>query len=233
MKKRLFILIVLVLGFVIVTTHLSEPRYQGKSLTEWIEKAQNAYNHYVLTQNNPDNERHPEQNPEWRECQTAVKAMGSSTIPLLLKWIQAEDSAPKIKLIRWLRRKNWDERLHIFRGSGDPAFQKHINAATGFSLLRSDARPAFSTLIEMTKSKNQERRLWGFIGFASARPEKETFIPVAASLLHDNYYDLRSSAAQCLYYEYPDEAKRLGVCEIDPGLCNTNAIVHEMLGVQK
>jgi len=194
-----------------------EPRYQGITLSGWTEKAQAA-------QANCADKDHPETDPEWQRCEVAVKSIGGKALPFLLKWIQAEDSAQKIKLIRWVNRKSWAERFDLWP---DPALQKHLWATHGFGLLGRDARPAFPTLIQMTQSQNQERRLWGFIGFAVTKPEKEIFIPVASRLLHDNYEELKNTAAICFNNLYPVEAKSTGVCEIYPDICNppTNRVI--------
>ena len=192
-----------------------EPHYEGRSLTKWLEQAQGAY----AGCQDPE---HPELEPAWQECQTAAKEMGTKSLPFLLRWTQAKDSDAKIEVIRWLNRHpSFHVEIHP-----DPALRKHIQAMYGFNLLGTNASPALPALVEMTHDKGRDRRFWGFVSLASTRPDKEILAPVVARLLKDPDSEIKNTAAQVFFELYPEEAKRLGVCELFPEICNpaTNVV---------
>lgn len=221
MKGRIRIIgIVLAVGLlgwlIVAVVGQIEPRYQGRTLTHWIDDAQTAIRYC------PDPE-HPESEPAWRASQAAVKTMGKKTLPFLLRWTQAKDSPLKMKVIRLLRTKSW---VHL--DLRDPALRRHLSAMFGFLLLGSDARSAMPALIAMTKDEDREHRFWGFYCLAVTRPDRETLVPVAVRLLRDPDAQIKEDAAQTLFGLYPQEAKKLGVCEMFPELCNppTNVVIH-------
>ncbi len=129
--KRIRLIVIVVA--VVVLGNLSifilrarEPRYQGRTLTEWIESAAN----------NPDSD------PERHEAENAIKQMSSDAIPWLLKWAQVRDSLPKAKLIDWLDRH---PSLHVqIKGAG---YYNYL-AAFGFQLLGNEAKPAWPVLVK-------------------------------------------------------------------------------------
>jgi hypothetical protein len=118
---------VIVLGaLAIAIFRAGEPRYQGRTLTEWIESAAN----------NPDSD------PERHEAENAVKQMAPDAIPWLLKWAQVRDSLPKAKLIDWLDRH---PSLHLqIKGAG---YYNYL-AASGFQLLGNEAKPVWPILVK-------------------------------------------------------------------------------------
>lgn len=205
----------LVLAAIIVLFRGIEPEYEGWSLTKWLDRTEAVY----ARCSDPE---HPELDSEWRECQAAVTAMGKKALPFLIAWTTAEDSDTKIRAIRWLNRH---PAFHV-EIHPDPAMRKHLLAMHGFNLLGKDAAPVLPDLVRMTSDKNRDRRFWGYVVLASTRPDKQTLVPVVARLLNDSDSEIKRMAAETIFGFYPDEARKLGVCELFPEICSTNGLVH-------
>lgn len=205
----------LVVAAIIALLRGIEPEFEGWSLTKWLDLTEAVYARC-------SDPRHPELDLKWRECQTAVKAMGKEALPFLLAWTKAKDSETKIKAIRWLNRHpSFHIEIHP-----DPAMRKHILAMHGFNLLGKDAAPVLPELVRMASDKDRDRRFWGYVALASTRPEKEILVPVVVRLLNDSDAELKRMAAETIFGFYPDEAKKLGVCELFPEICSTNGSIH-------
>src|SRR5471032_169742 len=91
MKKRLIILTVLVVAAIVaalVCPH--EPRYQGRSLTGWLQMAD-------------DMERtNPAPLGTMREPQLALRHIGAAAVPHLLRMARARDSGWQHTVEKWL-----------------------------------------------------------------------------------------------------------------------------------
>jgi hypothetical protein len=192
-----FMVAVIVLGCLsLVIFRAREPRYQGRTLTEWIESAAN----------NPDSD------PERHEAENAVKQMATDAIPWLLKWAQARDSLPKAKLVNWLD-------LH-------PSFHIQINgmefyvekAVFGFSLLGNEAKPALPILIRWTYDTDWQRRAAGMICLEATEPDKETLLPVLLRLIQDPNRQIQLAAACILRDRYSKDAETAGLYKMFPHL---------------
>jgi hypothetical protein len=104
--------------------------------------------------------------------------------------------------------------------------RKHILAMYGFNLLGKDTAPVLPQLARMTSDKDRDRRFWGYVTLASTRPEKVNLVPLVNRLLKDSDSEIKRMAAETIFGFYPDEAKKLGVCELFPDICSTNGLVH-------
>src|SRR5580704_4716359 len=102
-RLRLICIVVAVImsgGLAIAIFRAREPRYQGRSFTEWINQAESIQGKlYVSSGADPSN---PDADPDWQAASRAVKLMAPDGIPIMLRWIQAKDSIPKQKLTAWL-----------------------------------------------------------------------------------------------------------------------------------
>ena len=67
--------------------HSSEPRYEGRTLSEWIEAEEN-----IQFESNGDS-MDCEMDPKWREATNAVYQIGTNAVPWLVKWGQCEGFA--------------------------------------------------------------------------------------------------------------------------------------------
>ncbi len=199
-------------GLGIVIYRSGEPRYQGRTLTEWIEVGSGA-NVKLSEQFNVDPE-HPESDPAWQEASHAVKQMAPDAIPLLLKWVETEDSPQKKKAISWVRRHT---PIHF---QVHPAGYYHMKAISGFNLLGQEARPAWPVLIQWTYGTNRTRQLWAFECLAASKPDKEILLPVLTRLLSDPQKMIQVFAADVFHERYPREAAAAGVYKKFPYLTN-------------
>ena len=114
MRKRtkylLLLAIVLAVVGVVVAAFMpsKEPEYQGKRLSEWVERANwpistNSYRSVVgpnrlslLPKFDP---RRENSHDIWRETEWAVRHIGPPAIPYLLNWIRYEPSPLKLKFL--------------------------------------------------------------------------------------------------------------------------------------
>lgn len=205
----------------------SEPRYQGRTLNQWLDQAFQAMEA-------PDaNPEHPERSPKWLESQSALLHMGTNAIPFLLDDLLAPKSKFETGVSHLARNpvlKNvlgraLDERL---RGLSSSATQnmidKRIRATTGFSLLGTNANSAYPLLIQLASGKDEDTRLWGFLAFAATKPPEKIFIPVAIGLFNDPDEVISVTGAAEMSELYPDAAKTNGVYDKYPDLrpANTN-----------
>ena len=199
----------LVLGFLSVALfHNREPRYQGRTLTEWIEDAASA-NMDNLGAHNGD--MHSLTNdPTWQAASRAVKQMASDAIPWLLKSLQIRDSSLKRKMAYWLEAH---PSLH-FQIRRD--FEYNGTAVQGLILLGDDASAAWPVLIQLTQSSDANVRRHALMALAEAKFDKEIWLSVLTRSIHDPVESVRKWAALMYFKRFPEEAKAAGALEISP-----------------
>jgi hypothetical protein len=206
-----------------------EPRYNGRTLSEWLEDAQAAYAKCSDPQ-------HPEWDPAWAACSNAVSAMASEAIPFLLNELVARESKlkPRVadlasqKAIAAVLKRKWLGQLRQAVTDDEVNMvNRRLRATFGFALLQRKAKGAEPRLVELTNDHDRETRFWGFVGFATTLPRKEIFMPVAVRLLRDPDAGIRDVVGQCVQELYPEEAEKAGVYlqfpELRPGLTNHGA----------
>src|SRR5690349_4989222 len=112
-----------------------EPRYQGRTLTEWIKIGNAAQDRFMA---NPDADHaRPESDPGLQRARRAFKHMAPEAIPLLLSWVQAKDSPAKVRVMIFFDEHPWLlVRLLAAEDRNDAA-------QLGFMLLGNEARPAW------------------------------------------------------------------------------------------
>ena len=214
MKRIRFVIalvVVLVLGcLALACFRAREPRYQGRTLSEWIEDGDKAYNNFIGDPNN--NPFHPETDPAWQAARVGVQKIGRDAIPFLVRWAQAKDSTLKVKVMDW-----FDEHS-AFHFKIKPAYYYQNKAYFGFRLLESESKPSWPVLFEWASSTNLERRPWAFACLAGINPDKETFLPVLIRFVHDPDNNIQVFAAKVFKDRYPRDAKAAGVYELFPFL---------------
>ncbi|HZQ47646.1 MAG TPA: hypothetical protein VFC07_11570 [Verrucomicrobiae bacterium] len=124
MKRIRFIVIVVAVivigGVAIATFRAREPRYQGRTLTEWIEMVMG-----------PDCTQ-----IKYNSAKYAVKQMAPGDIPLLLEWAHAKDPSFKNRIGSWLAlHTSIHFKIHTVE-------DYNMMALFGFELLESEAKPA-------------------------------------------------------------------------------------------
>ncbi len=199
-------------GLAIVIVRAREPRYQGHTLSEWIESTQprpwGAYDHWAYTSS-----RSPAVNaPTWPQASNAVCEIGPGSIPFLLRWTHAKDSSLKLKLISWLRKH---PTVHLKVMSAD-YYQNQ--AITGFTMLGENAKSAWPTLIKSTHAKDWEERYLAMRCLTASRADKDILLPVLLRLTHDPDSRIQSSAAFWIHYRFPSDAETNGITTLFPEL---------------
>lgn len=140
--KRIIITIVLLffvaLPFTILR-HDNQPRYQGKSLSRWIDN----YAAYVSPLRALSLEESNQPGPQ------AVRAIGTNALPFLLDWIRYEPSPSKPQefVTRLLRKLHLPVRRN-------PAEAQAERAVAGFAMLGTIASPAIPELSRLAGATN-------------------------------------------------------------------------------
>jgi len=210
MKRiRLIVIVVAVIllgGLAIAIFRAREPRYQGRTLSEWIESTEPrpwyAYGNWNYTFS-----RSPDINaPTWQPATHAVLEMGPDAIPFLLKWTHARDSKLKLKLNDWLRKHPF---LHLNKVM--PADYYQNLAIIGFTMLGQEAKAAWPALIKSIRARDWEERYLAMRCLVASRPDKDTLLPVLLRLTHDVDSRIQSSAAFWIRRRFPIDADTDGV----------------------
>jgi hypothetical protein len=186
--------VILLGGLAIAVYRDKEPRYQGRTLTEWFHIAESA----------------SETDRDWQNASHAVKQMAPEAIPLLLKDVQAKDSAFKGKMIYWLRENP------VINFKIKSADDRRRTVALGFKLLGNEARPVWPVLIQWSFGTNRVDRFWALEFLVQSRPDKETLLPVLIRLIHDQDPSARFHAASICAWLYPQDAEANGVYKMIP-----------------
>ena len=108
-------------------TRGGEPRFQGRTLSSWIEEEEN-----IQFESNGDS-MDCESDPQWRAATNAVYQIGTNAVPFLMQWADAKDSRAKAAVIAWVDSHPW---LHWHIRS---AAERRNEAMIGFILLRDKA----------------------------------------------------------------------------------------------
>jgi hypothetical protein len=192
-----------------VASRPREPRYEGRTLTEWIGDALNAQVRNVGSPaSNLTND------PTWLSANRAVKQMAPEAVPWLLRLLQVKDSSLKRNVARWL-----DDyprlrlRLHI-RADYDDV----LVAVQGLSLLGDDAKAAWPVVLQLAQSPDSSMRLRALWCLGESKLDKQTLMPVLLRLLRDRDSTVQYMTAIYLNTHYPQEAEAAGVYKMFPQL---------------
>jgi len=207
----LALVVVLVLGCLAIAIHRNtEPRHQGRTLTEWLHeglKAQSEYGQYRWTER-----QNPQTNPDMKPITVAIKNIGPDVIPFLLEWSQVDDAPMRTKVVNWLD-EHTPLHFHV-----QTAGERHAMARLGFLLLGDESKSALPALIRLTRARYSEHRYWAFYCLLACQPDRETLLPVLNRLVHDPDTTIQFFAAHVFHDRYPQEAEAAGVYKILPFL---------------
>lgn len=179
-----------------------EPRYQGKSLSRWIQAGKDIQQKLIVAANDIDID--PQTNAAWQTVRFAVRQMRSDSIPILLKWVQGQEtSLTRIEI------RNSHE--HGYELHTRTTFDLGVKADYGFFLLGKDAEPAWPILIQWTRSADPELRLGSVECLVSSEPDKTTLLPILTRLLTDPDERIRGVATDRIEKLYPKNAKESAV----------------------
>jgi len=171
-----------------------EPRYQGRTLSAWIDEGRKS----------------SRGQPSWETARNAVRQMAPEVFPFLMEDIQAVDWPSKKNLIAWLKRHP-SLPLKI-RSAKD----RHGQANFAFQLLGGTAKPVQPALLKLTYAQDAETRECAFHCLVASRPDKETIMPVFLRLIHDPDTSVQRNAALSFCIWYRQDAEAAGVYKMFP-----------------
>ena len=213
MKRiRLIVIVVavIVLGVVAFAIFRArEPRYQGRTLSEWIEdgeKTSDKFSRYAGS-----TAKKLEADPDWQRASHAVKQIGYDAVPFVLKWFQADDSPIQKRLIDWLK---LHPSLHFQIKSAD---DYHAKASVGLWLIGNPRKVGWPGML-WGRGTVRQRRALALIQLMQSEPDKETFVPLLLAMIHDEDEGVQQVAANAFNNLYPKEAEAAGVYKMFPHL---------------
>lgn len=159
----------------------SDPRFEGKRLSQWLRNYDS-----LAAADLPRFE-------DVRKTDEAVRHLGTNSIPLLLRFMEAKDSALKIKLSEFL-----DD-----HGFGDMPFttedQLHFRAFRGFLLLGPVASNAVAQLLTIySRSTTEQRQVLVQECFGSIGPAASNAVPLLMSNIFSGDEQIRMVAIRSL-----------------------------------
>src|SRR6266850_2573494 len=164
MRKRvkiaLIILLFAVVGMVVWrAARSSEPVYQGKQLSRWLDEA--------FWTGGPNT-----------QMTTAIQSMGTNALPTLLKMINSRDSRFRSALVMYSRRPS----RVLFRVHS--AQDYHWMAMWGFNALGPTGKPALPALINLLNHGDEDARAAAAYCLGVIGPAKEA-VPALTQCLKD------------------------------------------------
>ena len=138
-RKRIVIFVASLVAacgsFAWLTRGPRDPVYDGRPLSAWLQQYQvNG----VINLDRTEQTLHAD-----TEADEALRKIGTNAVPLLLRWIQAHDSALKLNLVNLVGKQQW-VKIHYTR-----AETLNMEAARAFGTLGSRASNAVPELIKI------------------------------------------------------------------------------------
>jgi HEAT repeat protein len=178
----LVIALLAVMAWLVVHPHETEPVYQGRRLSEWLQ----GYSGISIGTNaNPAQAQ--------QEAMAAVRAEGTNALPLLLKMLRAHDSNLKLRLIALARKQ------HVVAIPFTPATNLNLQAGLAFGALGPAAKETVPALTEIyaqqisTTSLTATSEALGFIG-----PPASQAVPALLRGTTNAEYTVRANAIWAL-----------------------------------
>jgi HEAT repeat protein len=189
--------------------HSTEPIYQGRSLTYWIEQYRNT--------------RGSESS---REAADAVRNIGTNALPTLLTMLKTKDSAFRTALINWSAKQsfvNFDlkeasvprfqaqlgyeilgpiaqsqipQLIQILTNNNSAAI--HQCAASALGWIGPDAKSATSALLITAKDLDDNIRNNSLWALSRIQPDVDLVLPLLIASLDDSFHVARENAAIAL-----------------------------------
>lgn len=171
--------------WLLLSSHESEPVYQGKRLSTWLAQ-------YGESNDGGTSERQAEE---------AITMIGTNGLPLLLKWMSCRDSVLKRKLIALFRKQSL---IKVFSYTDE---ERHIIARAGFGALGSKAAPAVPTLIALLNT-NDDWDVQAEVVMAIGRigPAAQDAVPAIIKCLQgpNHYAALFAPATLAMIHKQPE-----------------------------
>jgi hypothetical protein len=184
MRKRvqiaLAVLLLVVVGVIAwQVLRSSEPVYQGRPLSGWLDQ-------WEKSSLFPGSEAR-------NQAQAAIRQIGTNALPLFLEWAAAHDSILKKKVMALAKRQSLIK-VHL-RSEED----YHARSDAGFSALGPMAKPAVPALIDLLSHEDDQVRVAAAFDLMWIGPEAQESVPALAKCLSStNSWILRFRATRCL-----------------------------------
>src|SRR5436309_11730140 len=157
----------LVGGIAWVALRSIEPRYQGKSLSAWLDEAfQNKeFSDFFADAkiNTP--------------AANAIRAMGKDSLPFFVRLAKIRDTALRRNLIKFSESQSWIS-MHP-----QPFDHIQMKAAFGFMVLGPAAKPAVPDLIHLLNDSAPELRVIGAAALGKIGPDAREAIPALQKVI--------------------------------------------------
>jgi len=179
---------------------LKEPRYQGRTLTEWLSDCS-------VYPSSGSGEIPRGFNPHVPATEHAVKEIGTNAIPALLNMLQAGDSTTRIKtkLNELLDRQSMIH-LHFW-----PGYDYRNLAVYGFGILNKDAASAVPALVGLLTNQHTVARYDVIHALANIGPAAKDAVPALLTCLDDGDVTTRYAVHYALTKIDPEAAAKAGV----------------------
>ena len=209
MTRRSIILLVfallLAVGIVIYLRTPAEPRYEGRTLSSWLERGTCDNLYLVMLAGE-------EHSQDFEETCTAVRAMGTNALPFLIKWSLERDSEAKENAVDWIN-QHLPNRYYVWS-----AGKRCYAAELGFAMLAEQAKPAWPVFIQWTFDKDPDLRSFGCHYLVTSKADQAILLPVFLRLIKDPDQNVRYGAAYLFQAQYPQAAEAAGVYNMFPSL---------------
>jgi hypothetical protein len=188
MRKRVqigfFVFLLAVIGVVgWMTSSFREPKYQGKSVSKWLE----SYNF----QPNPSIPLRERQ--EWQQADRAVRHLGTNAIPTLLRALRATDAPWKLILVRVAAKHDIMIRTISWAGT------QNMCAAMAFASLRETASNSVPSLVQIYKeNRSRESRNAVVAALSNIGPAAQRALPCLLDAAVDSDFSIRFNALTAL-----------------------------------
>lgn len=191
----------IVAGIVIYALRPREPEYQGRRLSEWLPELDNW-------DSEPD-----------LPAMIAIRQMGSSALPTLLKMIKHEDSPFKRKMADLAGRQSF------IRFSFQTADTLHHRAAIGIYALGPEAKSAVPDLIALVTNQSPPiSRLAPVFALSGIGPEAKEAVPFLLDNLKDEDYEMLHALSAYALGKIGGDA-RMAIPSLIPLLEDTDDLV--------
>jgi hypothetical protein len=206
MRKQRIILICVVLVLLLAGwlalqfAQNREPRYQNRTLTQWLTDYSNAQNSETDT-NSPT---------IIRASTNAVRQIGMRAIPFLLRKVSAQPAFIE-KVFDTFALWQFVTPLGITDHRLPPHFDRTLGHE-GFRILGHDAIGALPALVKLTKHPDSDVRYMALRSIMRLKPPPEALLPILQATIHDPEKELIGEmSAHLLRRLSPEEAEKAGI----------------------
>ena len=206
MKLKRIIIIVMGLAVLLLAVVAllpdSQPSYQGRTLTAWVEE---------MCKNPPGT-------PPWLTASNAIHSIGTNAVPTVLRWETYKESKTRESFIsKWNAHAYYEWRIRTQE-------ERKTMVWFAFGALGENSSPAWPVFVQWTRDTNTDSRRRGITLLRGCRADKSVFVPIAEQLLKDPDSEIQVLTA--LYFRdlYPQEAETSGVYQKFPNLKPTPAV---------